>query len=161
MKLNGKYRIQQIRNGEVIRTEKINNFVTTQGMNHMLDILFMTAESPLTVWFAGLISNVSTPTLSVADTGASHAGWTEFNDYDNDRKEIIMAAPASGSIETDTGSEAIFTISDTGTLYGVFICNEEDITVAPVKIFSEAAFSSTLPVVIGDTIKITYTLTLS
>lgn len=92
---------------------------TTVGFTHMLNTEF-NEGTPIATWYIGLINNSPSPTLSAADTMASHAGWVELTSYDEaTRQEWAEDAAAGGVIASTT--VAIFTISATVSLYGSFL----------------------------------------
>lgn len=53
--------------------ERVANLVTTQGLNHLLDVTFKGATQ-ITAWYVGL---KGTGSPAAGDTHASHSGWTE------------------------------------------------------------------------------------
>ena len=100
--------------GVLVAERDWENLVTTVGKNHLLDVGFR-AQSQAT-WYLGLTDG--TPTVNVADTAASHAGWTEVTAYDESARQAWTAnAAASGAID-NSGSEAVFTISTNSTTIG-------------------------------------------
>ena len=55
------------------------NMVVNEGLQHILDILFVSATSQVDPWYVGLTE--ASPSPAAADTLATHGGWTEFTDY--------------------------------------------------------------------------------
>lgn len=94
------------------------NLVTTAGQGRALDLLFNLSSITLITPFVGLVSG-ATPTFNVADTLASHAGWTEFTSYSGNRK--TYTGVRSGNDVTNAASVASFTMSGSGTIGGAFL----------------------------------------
>jgi hypothetical protein len=88
---------------------------------------------------------------------ASHAGWTEAVPYSNaNRPQWTCGAAATRAITN--ASTVDFTINASATLKGLFITTDNTKSGATGTMWSEAAFSSTVTVANGDTLKVTYTL---
>lgn len=153
-KPKGKFKIEILdKDGKVKFMEEFPNDITTQGKNSILDVQFH-AATQITTWYIGLVDNSGWTAFAAADTLASHAGWNEFTTYTGNRKEWTEGAPSSGSITNATSVD--FAITGSGTLKGVFIASVA--TGTSGTLWSTAAFSSTVPVINGDTLKITYTI---
>src|SRR5574343_543195 len=75
--LTGVFRLEHIRDGEVIYAEEFKNTVTTVGKNLALDTLLGGSAYTVTGPFMGLISSVGYSAIAAGDTMASHAGWAE------------------------------------------------------------------------------------
>jgi hypothetical protein len=159
IKFNNVFTVEHIRDGEVLSKEDFHNAVTTEGKNQLLDIMFR-AQTQLTAWALGLIDNSGFSALAAGDTMASHTGWTEFTNYSQaNRVAWTQSAAAAGSITNTTA--ATIDITGTGTLYGVFIASNNTISGTTGKLWATAAFNTTKPVVNGDQIKLTYTVSVS
>ena len=130
-----------------------HNIVTTEGKNAILNYAFH-GTTQVATWYIGLIDD-STPTLQAADTLASHT-WTENTDYSGDRKEWTEGAASDGSM---TNSSTVdFTMDDSGTLEGFFICGASTGTGA--VLYSEVAFTGgDREYVNTDVVKVTATIT--
>jgi len=103
---------------------------------------------------------------NVADTQASHAGWLEVGlanapAYSGNRPTPSFSSAAASS--KATSSAVSFSMTSTGTVAGCFIniggSATKDSTTG--TLFSAGDFSSSKAVVNGDTIAVTYTLTLT
>ena len=147
--------------GQVKWEAPIENLVTTVGKNLTLDtILGNSAAGAVVMGLKG------TGTAVAADTQASHASWNEVGGtnapaYSGNRPTPSFSAAASGS--KTTSSAVSFSITSTGTVAGCFIniggSATKDSTTG--TLFSAGDFSSSKSVVNGDTIAVTYTLTLT
>lgn len=147
------------KDGNLKHEEQINNLVTNEGKNHLLDVGFHAVAATAT-WYCGLISNASYTGIAVTDTMASHAGWTEFTNYSQaNRVEWTEGAAASQSI-TNAAAMA-FSITGSGTLKGGFIVSNNTKGGSTGILWSSVLFAADIPVNNGDTVNVTYTINLS
>ena len=148
-------------NGNIKWEDDIKNLVTTVGKNLTLDtILGNSAAGAVVMGLKG------TGTAVAADTQASHASWLEVGlanapTYSGNRPTPSFSAASAGS--KTTSSAVSFSMTSTGTVAGCFIniggSATKDSTTG--TLFSAGDFSSSKSVVNGDTIAVTYTLTLT
>jgi hypothetical protein len=145
--------------GNVKWSESIKNLVVTSGKNFMLTQTF-TGSGYTAAWFLGLVSGASSPTYNAADTMSSHAGWTEFTGYSNaTRPAPTFNAAASGAISTTATS---FNINASGTVAGAFLTTNNTVGGTTGTLFSAGNFTGgSRTVASGDTLNVTYTLTLT
>ena len=162
MAINGYYHaVCYGADGQVKWEAPIENLVTTVGQNLTLDtILGNSAAGAVVMGLKG------TGTASAADTQASHATWNEVGGtnapaYSGNRPTPSFSAAAAGS--KATSSAVSFSMTSTGTVAGCFIniggSATKDSTTG--TLFSAGDFSSSKSVVNGDTIAVSYTLTLT
>lgn len=162
MAINGYYHaVCYGADGQVKWEAPIENLVTTVGQNLTLDtILGNSAAGAVVMGLKG------TGTAVAADTQASHASWNEVGGtnapaYSGNRPTPSFSAAAAGS--KTTSSAVSFSITSTGTVAGCFIniggSATKDSTTG--TLFSAGDFSSSKSVVNGDTIAVSYTLTLT
>lgn len=151
--------VEHWRGGKLLSREQVYNAVTTEGKNQLLDIMFR-AQTQLTAWYFGLIDNAGFSALAAADTMASHAGWTEFTDYSQSNRVQWSPGAASAGVVTN-GTAATIDITGSGTLYGGFITSNNTKNGTSGKLWATAGFNTTKPVANGDTIKLTYSVTVS
>ena len=147
--------------GQVKWEAPIENLVTTVGQNLTLDtILGNSAAGAVVMGLKG------TGTAVAADTQSSHASWLEVGGtnapaYSGNRPTPSFSAASAGS--KATSSAVSFSMTSTGTVAGCFIniggSATKDSTTG--TLFSAGDFSSSKAVVNGDTIAVTYTLTLT
>jgi len=153
MKFEGKFRIEHVRDGNVIATKEGKNIITNEGFNSILDVMFG-ADSKMATWYIGLVNG--SPTYAVTDTLAAHAGWTEGTAYTGDRKIWVTGAAASKSITNATASE--FTVTGAMDVYGAFLASSTDNTGV---LWCEKNFSTNLSVIATDVIRVYYTVSAS
>lgn len=88
--------------------------VKTEGLNHTLD--------QIGSLYIGLIRDDNYVDLGAAgDTLASHGNWEEADEYAGNRKAMTVVSAAGGAI-TNSASPAEFTMDDTETIKGFFVC---------------------------------------
>jgi len=162
MAINGYYHaVCYGADGQIKWEAPIENLVTTVGQNLTLDtILGNSAAGAVVMGLKG------TGTAIAADTQASHASWNEVGGtnapaYSGNRPTPSFSAASAGS--KTTSSAVSFSITSTGTVAGCFIniggSATKDSTTG--TLFSAGDFSSSKAVVNGDTIAVSYTLTLT
>jgi len=155
-KFRGEFKLEHFRNGKKIGECIAHNDVVNEGLDKILDIMFH-GTTPISPWHVGLIDNDGFTSLSNSDTLASHAGWTEYTDYDGNRKEWTEDAASSQSI-TNTTVVTFDIDTDSQTIYGIFLCSVASGTTG--TLWATAPLSGgTLAVNDGDQVKLTYTVT--
>ena len=162
MAINGYYHaVCYDANGNVKWEEPIHNLVTTVGQNASLDtILGNSAAGAVVMGLKGA------GTAIAADTQASHSSWLEVGlanapTYSGNRPTPSFSAASAAS--KATSSAVSFSMTGTGTVAGCFINIGGSATIDNTTgtLFSAGDFSSSKAVVSGDSIAVTYTLTLT
>lgn len=161
--LKGKFHLEHYRNGELLETQEFENAVTNIGLDTILDIMF-SAGSQVTTWYLSLIDNAGSPTLAAADTMASHAGWSEFNNYDFSASSTNRGTWSESGVSSQaiTNSTPVqFDITGAGgTVYGVFLTDTQSRSPGNTgTLWATAALGTPIAVVASDALKITYTIT--
>lgn len=133
--------------------DEAKNLVTNVGLQHILDILFVSATTQIDPWYVGLTDG--TPTVAAGDTSASHVGWTEVTAYTDNRKAYVDVR--SGQSVTNSASKASFAINaDTTTIGGAFL--DSAATGTAGTLLCAAAFTGgDKSADSGDTLEVTYT----
>lgn len=156
-RLGGKHIVEITRKDTgLVEVYEVDNDIVNVGKNMILDTMFNGA-TPSTTWYCSLISNAAFTALNNTDTMASHSGWAEFGSYSGGVRPTWGSGAASGQAVTNA-SPVSFTITSNGTLQGIFICDNNTIAGTSGNLWSTASFASTVPVSIGDQVKITYTI---
>jgi hypothetical protein len=145
--------------GNVKWAEEIKNLVVTVGKNFMLNQTF-TGSGYTAFWYLGLVDGASSPTYNAANTMSSHVGWTEFTGYSNATHPApTFNTATSGAIATTPTS---FNINASGTVAGAFMTTNNTIGGTTGTLFSAGSFTGgSRTVASGDTLNVTYTLTLT
>lgn len=145
--------------GNLKWSDTIKNLVVTAGKDFMLTQTF-TGAGYTAAWFLALVDGASSPTYNAADTMASHVGWSEFATYSNaTRPAPSFNAASAGAIATTPTS---FSINGTGTVAGAFLTTNNVVSGTTGTLFSAGNFTGgSRSVASGDTLNVTYTLTLT
>jgi hypothetical protein len=118
--LSGKYSAQLFDpNGELIAEWEWSNIVCTVGKNLLLDAGLAGNSYTVNGPFLGLVTASGYTGVNVADTMASHAGWTEATSYNGPRKTMIWA-PATGGSKT-VASPCFFEFTTDDVIRGAFV----------------------------------------
>lgn len=146
--------------GAVRWEESIGNLVMTAGKVDMLAKYF--AGSAYTAsWNIGLKGS---GTAAAADTMASHAAWSEYTAYSQSTRPAFgtPSASANGANGQVTAAASVFTVNGAGgTVAGMFLCSNNTIGGTTGTLFAATDFTAARTVAAGDTLSVTYTLTLS
>lgn len=158
MEVKGRYTIECVdADGNLKWSEDFDNLVTTVGKNDMLDkYLAGSAWSAGTVYM-GLKGAGSAAT---GDTMASHAGWSELNiSASSGARQAVSFGAASAGAKA-TSAAVSFSITSTGTAAGVFLVVGGSATNGNSTgvLFSAGDFAVSRSVVNGDSLNITYTV---
>lgn len=157
--VHGRYHVEcRGADGEVKWVEEFDNIVTTLGKNDFLDKYLKGSSYTQTI----VMGLKGVGTAVAGDTQASHAGWSEQGlanapTYTGNRKAVVMGSASSGSSVSPTQA---FAITSSGTVGGCFINNGGSATKDDTTgvLFSAGDFSSSRAVINGDTLNVTYTL---
>lgn len=148
--------------GNLKWSDKADNLVTTLGKNLLLDNTLTSPANSSTVYL-GL---KGTGTAVIGDTMSSHANWVEVGGvtaptYTAPRKTLTFSA-ASGGVKASSSTNT-FAITGTGTVAGCFlnINGTSAIDNTTGLLFSAGDFLASKSVTSGDTIAVTYSLTLT
>lgn len=141
------------------------NLVVNAGLQDM-NAKYFTGSSYTAAWYLGLYGSGATNSPSAGDTMSSHAGWTEVTDYSQaTRPACSFGTPstANPSVATNSASPATFSINATTTVGGAFLTTSNTKGGTTGTLYSAADFSSPgdRAVVSGDTLSVTYTLSLA
>lgn len=171
----GWFNVQHFRDGDLYKTYYFPNGVTTEGKNNIFDVAFG-ADTQITAWHIGLIDNSGYTALASTDSyddiNQAGNGWDEFTDYtDANNTDSALTRPqwspdsASGGSVTNTTTKAIYDITASGTVKGLFTCgggaasDTKDDHAADGTLWATALFNSgDVAVVNGDQLKVTYTV---
>jgi len=139
-------------NGNLKWTETVENLVTTEGKNDILDKYFK-GSAYTAAWYLGLKGAGSG---AVGDTLASHAGWSEVTPYSGNRPAITWGTTSAGS---NTATAVSYTINATSTVAGAFGCTVN--TGTSGKLYNVTDFAASRGVASGDTLNVTPTVTVA
>ena len=123
IKLKGKFIVECFdKNGRLKWKDESQNLVVNVGLQHILDILFVSATTQIDPFYIGLTNG--TPTPAAADTMASHAGWTENEEYSEGVRQTYVDVRTAQAV-TNSASKGVFSIdTDTQTIGGAFLTSD-------------------------------------
>jgi len=141
------------------------NLVVNGGLQDMNNKYFL-GSAYTAAWYIGLYGAGATNSPAAGDTSASHAGWTEVVPYSQaTRPACTFATPttANPSVATNSASPAVYTINATSTVGGAFLISNSTKSGSTGTLYSASDFTSPgdRSVVSGDTLNVTYTLSLA
>lgn len=154
----GRFIVEHLRNGKVLQKQEFPNGITNIGKDTILNVMFNGAtQIAQSSWCIGIIDNASFTALAATDTMASHSGWIENVNYSESNR--VAWGPGSSSGQTVTNaSAAVFDITATATLQGVFVTSNNTLNGTTGTLWTTALFSAPIPVSNGDQIKISYSI---
>lgn len=160
MLVKGRYTVEcRDAEGNLKWADEFNNLVTTAGKNEMLD-KYLAGSS----WTTGTVYMGMKGTGSAAsgDTMGTHSGWSELNISSSSGARLSMTFGSASSGSKATSSAVSFSITAAGptTVAGVFVVvggtSSNGNTTG--TLFSAGDFSASRSVVSGDTLNVTYTV---
>jgi hypothetical protein len=141
------------------------NLVVNVGLQYMAGVA-LTSTAQVTPWYVGLYGSGSSNNPAATDTMSSHAGWTEVTAYSNSTRvacSFTAATNANPSVVTNSGTPASFSINGTTTVGGAFLTSGSGKGGTTGTLFSASDFTSPgdRSVISGDTLNVTYTMSLA
>ena len=141
------------------------NLVVNEGLQDM-NAKYFTGVSYSAVWYLGLYGSGATNSPAAGNTMASHSSWTEVTDYSQATRPVCTfgtPTTANPSVATNSASPATFSINATTTVGGAFLTSNNTKGGTTGTLYSAADFSAPgdRSVVSGDTLSVTYTLSLA
>ena len=141
------------------------NLVVNGGLQDMNNKYFLGSAYTAT-WYIGLYGSGASNSPAAGDTMSSHIGWTEAVPYSQaTRPACTFATPttANPSVATNSASPAVYSINATATVGGAFLVSDNTKGGSAGTLYSASDFTSPgdRSVVSGDTLNVTYTLSLA
>jgi len=154
IKLGTNYKIDCIRDGNVVWTINDDNLVVNQGLQIALGITFGDIEQP--DWYMGLCTNV---TVAPEDTAEVHNFVEYLGSTSNNRPLAIFED--SGLVDnkyTYTATDVQVMISEPATLRGVFMTTHQKKGEDAGYLYGVAGFTENKDVASGDALLTTITV---
>jgi hypothetical protein len=162
----GVYKIQcHDKDGNLKWEDEAPNLVVNEGLQDM-NAKYFTGTTYTAAWYLGLYGSGATNSPAAGNTMASHSSWTEVTAYSQaTRPACTFGTPttANPSVATNSASPASFSINGTTTVGGAFLTSNNTKGGTTGILYSAADFSAPgdRSVVSGDTLSVTYTLSLA
>lgn len=151
-----KYRMECLdKDGNKKWEETFRNTVMTVGKNYLLNNVFP-AGTYTQAWYGGIMG---TGTTGVADTMASHPGWSETTAYSGTNRSAYSPAAAVGG--TSTVAALSYSMTGTYTVGGMFITTNQPASGTTGTLYSAGFIGTPRTGASGDTINVTPTLVIA
>lgn len=130
-----------------------HNIVVNVGLQYALDNGIAGGT-----WYLGLTA--ASPSPAAGDTMASHAGWTEFTDYDEATRQAWTEVRSSQTV-SNTASPSVYTCdTNSSSVGGAFITTDDTVGGSSGTLLCAVAFSGGNKALDDDdTITVTYEIT--
>jgi hypothetical protein len=140
--------------------EETDNMVVNVGLQHILDILFVSATAQIDPWYVGLITDNSAAfDVLPADTMASHSTWSEDTTYSDGTRPAYIDVRTLQSVD-NSGTTADFSINGTTIIAGAFMASSSTKGETASTLLCGGVFTGgERSVINGDTLQVTYTFT--
>ena len=141
--------------GKLKWEDTAKNLVVNAGLQHILDILFVSATAQVDPWSVFLTDG--TPTVAAGDTSASHVGWVEVIAYSETVRQTYVDV-RTGQTVSNTASKATFSINAASTtIGGAGLASTSTKGSTTDDILCAAAFTGGDKIAdSGDTLEVTY-----
>ena len=139
--------------------DDIHNLITTEGLNHLLNST-LGGATQLTVWY------MAPYTVGAIGAGSTYAVpvVTESPNYDEASRPAWTEGAAAAGVMTN-GTAVVMTWNSTDTVNGIELMSfatKNNTAEGGAKLFSQGAFTGGAKAMTsGDTLNITYTVTLT
>ncbi len=159
IKFGGKFYIEcRDSQGNLKWKDEAKNLVPNAALQDILDAYFPAGASagPTNV-YVGLTAG--SPTPAAGDTMASHAGWTENQDYSEAARQTYTDVRTNQTV-SNTAAKAVFSINGTTTIGGAFLTTNSTKGGTTGILICAAAFSGgNRSAQSGDTMNVQYDFT--
>lgn len=141
--------------------DEFHNLVTSVGLQD-LNTQYFKGATYTAAWYLGLVTGPgASNTYLVANTSASHAGWSESSAYSQATRPAVTfgtATTADPSVISNSAVPSVFSMNASATIAGAFLISNSTKGGTTGILFSVGNFSGGDKVVSsGDTVNVTYT----
>ncbi len=162
MLIKGMFTVEHIRDGKVIWSDVFPNVVTTQGKNAMLDKFL-----DLGAAYAAIAMGLHTTVGNASSTYAAPSPQVESVVYSNATRPVPAFSAASAGVK-QTSAAVVFNINGSATITGCFVAlgaagvtTKSDTAASAILLSSGTFTAGSRAVINGDTLNVTYSLTLT
>lgn len=156
------YHVECLRPDGTLRwAEDFRNLVVNAGLDDLLDKYFK-GSAYTAAHYVGLVNGATSPLPAYAagDTMASHAGWTENQNYSEANRQTLTLGTVSGQSVDNSASKASFSINASVTIAGCFVADNNTKGGTSGVLYGVGNFTGGDKAADnGDTINVTVTLT--
>ena len=145
---------------KLIGESTTGDLVVNEGLDAILDIMFH-AATQITTWYCVISETDTSPAAAMTYAVPSFTEWQAYDEAT--RPEYVEAAASSQSI-TNSANKAVFTASDTKTLYGAGLigggsaATTKGNTAGGGTLFDYGEFAASQPVVDDNVVNLTITI---
>jgi len=162
-KFRGVWEIEVLdkKGGKVISRSRCENIITDQGLDSVLNV-YLHAATQITTWYCVIFEDNFTPD---GDETYAVPEYTETEAYDEATRPEYEEAAASSQSITNSANKAVFTASATKTFYGAALVGGgsdptvKSNTAGGGTLLCAGKFATAQPVIDGNVVNLTYTLT--
>jgi hypothetical protein len=135
------------------------NLVVNEGLSYLLQCGLSNETSAITIWYVLLMD--ASPSVAADDTMASHAGWTENENYDEAVRQTWVAGSESGQSVDNSASKATYTMdTDSDSVGGAALVSVSTKGGSTGTLYCGGPFTGgNKPVDDNDTLEVQATLT--
>lgn len=149
---HGRWKVECIRDGQVVWSEEFHNIVVNQGLDELLNAA-LANQGATSTWYVGLKGS-GTP--AAGDTMASHPTWSEITAYnETTRPTWTPNGAAVSQTVSNSNNRAQFTMNTSTTVYGAFLTSSSTKGGNTGKLYAAGDFSASRSVVSGDILLVT------
>ena len=145
--------------GRLISKTGCHNIITDEGLDRLLNVM-LHATTQITTWYVELFEDDFTPD---GDETYDVPGYTICTAYSEETRPVYNEAASSSQSITNSANKAVFTMNASKTIYGaalVSVNTKGDHTGgADNVLFCAGKFGTAQPVIDGNVVNLTYTIT--
>ena len=160
-RLSGRFHLTcHDKDGNLKWVEDCSNDVMNEGLDALLNIMFH-ASTQISTWYCALVESNTDPAAGMTYATPT---FTECTAYDEATRPEYVEAEASSQSITNSASQAVFTISDTKTLYGAALvgggsaATTKGNTDGGGTLYCYSKFTASRSAVNDDVVNLTYTV---
>jgi len=147
--------------GNLISNSRAENVITDEGLNSILNV-YLHGDTQITAWYCVIFEDDVTPD---GDTTYAVPVFTEWEAYDEATRPAYVEAESVAESTTNSANKAVFTASDTKTLYGAALVGGGSAPTTKGNVAGGGTmpcagkFDAAQPVVDDNVVNLTYTVT--
>jgi len=159
----------QYRGGVLLRDYSVRNKILWDGKVELLNQFFRNTGGFWSNFYIGLLKDTATTEFVADEPVLATLATKEFTGYSEATRQAIVFAAADKAFDANnifvkSSAYAVFNITGTDTLHGIYVVNANTKAVAPTHAWCLAAFGNNdgspvdVPVAPADVLRIEYTV---